>query len=474
MTKERAAGTANRYIILASAAFASLVSGLAYAWSIFQKPLMELRGWEANEVSLAYSISFLFVFVGILTNGFIKRRFSARSILLTAGLLRGMGFLLTGFAETISQLYFAYAVLSGLGGGYLYSTAVSVATQWFPDKKGFANGLCLGCTGLAPLFFSPLGNALIEHFDVLSSFKILGVSIIIGMFVASLFIRTPPQGWKPEGYAEPAKSPATENADRATHDRPAPKAQDHLITATKDRTPHEAIHTSAFWTMWGMTVCACTSGMMMTGQAAFIAQEIASATPSQGAILVGMLAVCSFSGRLLFGALSDKLGRLSIQAALLVVTAVDMLFFFNQVHDFGTFLAAMGLVGLCFGGAISILPAMVSDTFGMQSFETNYALVFSGHTIASFLGPLLASTAYQTTGSFSLAFNAAGLIAAGGFVLAMASIFAVRCMYVKDIRAIPSNDAPDSANAAYPTGYHTKEILAQRDCSDEEATNVAS
>ena len=410
---------ANRYAVLAAAAFASLVSGLAYTWSIFQKPLMELRGWESGEVSLAYSISFAFVFVGILTNGLVKRRLSARAILLVAGLLRGVGFLLTGFAETVPQLYFSYAVLSGLGGGYLYSTAVSVATQWFPDKKGFANGLCLGCTGLAPLLFAPLGNALIERFDVLASFKILGALIVAGMLLASRFIQTPPPEWKPKGW----EAPDTETARKAK--RPAP-------VAVRDRAPREMLKTAAFWTMWPMFACACTSGMMMTGQAAFMAQEIAGITSSQGALLVGLLAVCSFAGRFLFGAMSDKAGRLKTQAALLAVTAIDMLIYFKQVDDFATFLVAMSLVGLCFGGAVSILPAMVSDTFGMRDFEIDYALVFSGHTIASFAGPLLASAAYQGTGSFDAAFTAAGLIAAAGFAFALAAMAATRRMRAAD------------------------------------------
>ena len=415
---------ANRYVVLGAAATASLISGFAYAWSIFQKPLMELRGWESSEVSLAYSLSFICVLVGILTNGIVRRKLAARHILLIAGLLRGVGFFMTGFAETIPQLYFAFSLVSGLGGGYLYSTAVSVATSWFPDKKGFANGLCLGCTGLAPLFFAPLGNALIEAFGVLASFRILGASVIVVMAVASLFISTPDPGWKPAGY----EVVCTQDSGKKGSARPC------VNVMGKDRSPSQVLATPAFWALWPMTVCACTSGMMMTGQAAFIAQELVNITAAQGALQVGFLAVFSFLGRFLFGSLSDKVGRLNLQAVLLAITALDMLLFFGRAHDFASFLVVMGVVGMCFGGAISMLPAMASDAFGMKHFEINYGLVFSGHTVASFAGPSLASGSYQMTGSFEMAFIVAGVIAAAGFVFALVAKALVAKMNAADAR----------------------------------------
>ncbi len=416
-------GRANRYLVLAAAAVASLISGFAYTWSIFQKPLMELRGWESSEVSLAYSISFVCVLVGILTNGFVRRKLEARHILLIAGLLRGVGFFMTGFAQTIPQLYFAFSIVSGLGGGYLYSTAVSVATSWFPDKKGFANGLCLGCTGLAPLFFAPLGNALIESFGVLASFRILGACIIVAMACASLFIATPEPGWLPQGY-EPA------NAEEGERKPDARRSGINVVG--KSRSPVQVLKTPAFWALWPMTACACTSGMMMTGQAAFIAQELVGVTAAQGALQVGLLAVFSFLGRFAFGSLSDKVGRLNLQAALLAVTAVDMLFFFGGAHDFVSFMAVMGVVGMCFGGAIAMLPAMASDAFGMRDFEFNYGLVFSGHTLASFAGPLLASGAYQATGAFDAAFHIAGYVALAGFLFALAAKLLIARMNERD------------------------------------------
>lgn len=410
----------NRWIILAAAAISGLLAGTSYMWSIFQKPLMEIHGWASDQVTLAYSLFFICVFVGVIAGGPLQRRMKSKLLLLIAGLLQGLGFLLTGFAQELWQLYLFYSVIAGLGNGFIYSTAVSAATKWFPDKKGLANGICIGCMGLAPLLFAPMGNAFIEMFGVLDSFKINGIIMIVAFLVVSWFIEAPAPGWTPEGWTAPTVG--TQGARKTAN------------VSGIDRTIGQMVTTPLYWVLLLTTICACTSGVMMTGQAAVIAQAVANITPAQGALQVGLLAVCSFIGRIGFGSLSDKLGRFNVQIFLLVVTAVDMLFFFGLAHDFTTFLIAMGLTGIGFGGIMAMLPSIVSDSFGTKNFEIDYPFVYVGYTIASFVGPMLASNAFQATGDYSRAFFIAGIVATVGACLTIIAKIISRNMHERDSR----------------------------------------
>ena len=77
-------------------------------------------------------------------------------------------------------------------------------------------------------------------------------------------------------------------------------------------------------------------------------------------------------------------------------------------------------MGACFGGILTVIPAIVGDAFGSKNFGLNYSLVYAGYTTASFVGPLAAATAIETTGSYLPAFAIAGTISLVGIVLIFA------------------------------------------------------
>ena len=64
--------TPNRWLILAAAILTNLSLGAGYAWSVFQKALLETnasQGWVQAQTSLAFSISFAMVPVGMIIFG---------------------------------------------------------------------------------------------------------------------------------------------------------------------------------------------------------------------------------------------------------------------------------------------------------------------------------------------------------------------------------------------------------------------
>ena len=382
-----------RVLPLVSAALCCFIIGAFYMWSVFNAPLMAEHGWSAQEVSLAYSIYTFTLGMSTLAGGWLQRTISSR-VLLTAG---GMGFalawILTSFATSLPMLYICFGVLGGFCDGLVYNVSMSVATKWYPDKKGLANGICIGCAGLAPLLFAPLGNALIEAFDTSACFRICGIGFVIAFVVATRFAVAPPEGWAPQGWVE-----GEESAQASAHDYNA----------------KEMLKTPLFYMLWAAFVMAATSGLMMTGHAATIGQQLAGLSSSDAAVTVGLLAVASFTGRLGLGALSDKLGRFVMLGASLAVTCVVMLVFFSSAHTFVSFSVVLFLVGVCFGGVMTVMPSICGDVFGLKNFGFNYAVLFSGYTVASFVGPSLAATVVTATGSYDLAFTVAGILAAFG------------------------------------------------------------
>ena len=371
-----------RNVILAAGTLAAMGTSCIYMWSIFNKPLMATYGFSASEVSMAYSLFLLTTCFSSMLAGWLQQRIQPRYIVVCSGVLFGMGWFLSGFASNLVMLYLFFGGFAGAGNGLLYNTIVAVVMKWFPDKRGFANGICIGAIGLGPVFFAPLGYFLIESFSVQMAFHIVGVI------------------WLP--------SVCTENKEEPIEEKPC---QELNLSAT------QMFRQPLYYVLFLVMMVASTSGLMITAHASNIGQELAGLTASEGAVMVAALALGSCLGRFGFGALSDSIGRYKALALSLAANAVVMLFCIHAATTFVAFLVAVAAVGACFGGTMSIVPAIVGDAFGSVNFGQNYSFVYPGYTVASFIGPTAAASAFEALGSYAPAFTIAGVLALVGVVL---------------------------------------------------------
>lgn len=99
--------TPNRWFILAAAILTNLSLGAGYAWSVFQKALLEAnasQGWVQAQTSLAFSISFAMVPIGMIIFGPKVDSLGPKKFVFLGGILFGAGILLRDL-----QLLFLYS-----------------------------------------------------------------------------------------------------------------------------------------------------------------------------------------------------------------------------------------------------------------------------------------------------------------------------------------------------------------------------
>ena len=402
-----------REVILTAGVFTALGTGAIYMWSIFNKPLMDTFGFTTSEVSMVYSLFLLASCFSSMLAGWLQRHTQPRFIVLGAGVLFGLGWFCSGFADNLSMLYLFYSGFAGAGNGLLYNTIVAVVTKWFPDKRGLANGVCIGAIGLGPVFFAPAGNFLIETFDVQMAFHIVGVVWLVVYLAFSWMLYVPPAGWTPKGWNNTEQgnsSPVNATANATAFGAKAvpeekESLKEKLFKENSKKAPAEVNFSSMqmfkqplFYVLFILLMLSSTSGLMVTGHASNIGQELAHLTAAEGAIMVSVMAFGSFLGRFAFGALSDVIGRYNTLIIALAINAVVMLLILSQATTFVSFLIAVSVVGACFGATMSIVPAIVGDAFGSANFGQNYSFVYPGYTVASFIGPMVAASAVETMG----------------------------------------------------------------------------
>ena len=228
MTKQ--SNLSKRYFILAAGVLAMLFADIIYAWSILKAPLKGHLSYEESALSLNYTLTLCFFCLGGFSSSYIVKRIGPRLTILIAGVLAGLGFILTSLltAESGILLYLTYALLAGSGIGTSYIIIISSVNAWFPDKRGISSGALMMGFGLSTLLFGKIADALFDSsFGWRNTYFVLGVALVLVISLSSFIIKAPDSS-----ISLPQKKVAkTEQED----------------FEVKDYTPKEMIRNFTFW-----------------------------------------------------------------------------------------------------------------------------------------------------------------------------------------------------------------------------------
>ncbi|MCT4607554.1 MAG: OFA family MFS transporter [Marinisporobacter sp.] len=370
--------TTNRWFVVFGAVLLQMCIGAIYTWSLFNQPLMDTFGWKKSQVVLTYSIAvFVFAFSTIFS-GRLQDKIGPRKIATIGAILYGGGLMLTSTATSLTQLYIYYGIVAGTGVGFAYVCPLSTCVKWFPEKKGFITGIAVGAFGLGSLVF----KSVIQHFlttsGVSSTFFYLGLIYVILGVIGSQFLILPPAG-----YASDSKE----------------------SNATKENifTPLEMIKTKSFYFVWVMYLFGCMSGLLVIGLAKDIGVQLAGLEASVAANAVAMIALFNASGRLIWGILSDKLGRIKVVTMMFVITALSMITMSVVPLNYVTFFASLAGIAFCFGGFLAVFPTITGEFFGIKNLGANYGVVYQAYGFAALIGPIIVANAGGLKPTFLIA-----------------------------------------------------------------------
>lgn len=398
----------NRWVILTASVIINVCIGSNYAWSVFQKPLIDVFHWSTSATSLVFTISSGVVPLAMIIAGKIQDQIGPTKVVFAGGLLFGVGVIGAGFTASLGWLYVTYGIIGGLGIGTSYACTVANTVKFFPDRRGLAAGLVAAGFGSGAALFAPLSAALTDAFGVLTAFKILGCGHLILIPVLALFVKAAPPGYAPAGWTPPARS---------LHS-----------AATADKNWKQMVSDPRFFLLWCVYVIGTVSGLMIIAHASPIGQEVIKITPRAAAVAVGVLALANTGGRIFWGWVSDKIGRLPTVVAMFVLGGIAMLTL-PQVSGLIGFIAVLVVIGLCFGGFMGIFPSITADNFGAKNLGMNYGVMFTAFGFAAFVGPRLAATMKELCGGdytyaflIAAALSAVGIVLTGGLVLANSAV----------------------------------------------------
>ncbi|MCL2036673.1 MAG: MFS transporter, partial [Oscillospiraceae bacterium] len=158
---------------------------------------------------------------------------------------------------------------------------------------------------------------------------------------------------------------------------------------------------------------ACLGGLMVINYAKpyAIAKGLEPGTAAIGVIAISLF---NSAGRLVWGIVSDKLGRLNTLIVLLSGSAILALCLDAAQGMF--IFVAVALFGFFYGGFLSNFPSLTADIFGPKHLATNYGFVLlgfgSGAIAASQIAGIFMNRVNEANLLHTEALRAAGEIAA--------------------------------------------------------------
>jgi len=358
---------AKRWLIVLGTVIMQMGLGTIYTWSLFNAHLVTKFGWELNSVSITFSITSFALAFATLFAGKLQDRFGLRRLTAAAGIVLGLGLILSSQANSLLMFYVLAGVIVGFADGTAYITSLSNLIKWFPNNKGLISGVSVGAYGTGSLIFKYINGSLIDSVGVSNTFMYWGMIVMVMIVIGSLLVRE-----------APVQAASLDAAATST------------IAKPKDYTVKEMLRTKEAYLLFIIFFTACMCGLYLIGIVKDIGVQLAGLDVQTAANAVAMIAIFNTAGRLILGALSDKMSRLKLVGASLAVTAAAMLTLSYATLNFGLFFTCVAAIAFCFGGNITVFPAIVSDFFGLKNHSKNYGIVYQGFGIGALSGSFIA------------------------------------------------------------------------------------
>lgn len=368
----------NRLLIVLGTIIAQIGLGTIYTWSLFNQPLVNKFGWELSKVALTFSITSFSLAFATLFAGKLQDKLGIRKLISITGIVMGIGLMLTSKVTSISMLYIMAGVIVGAADGIAYITTLSNCIKWFPEKKGLISGISVGAYGTGSLLFKYINGSLISSKGVSEAFLYWGVMAMILVVVGAQFLK--------DASVTVQSSSSNEQGNNFT--------------------VRQMLRTRQAYLLFIVFFTACMSGLYLIGIVKDIGVQLAGIKPEVAANAVAMVAIFNTSGRIILGALSDKIGRLRVLLFTLATTAIAVFVLSFVKLNFTTFFICVAGIAFCFGGNITVFPAIVGDFFGLKNHSKNYGVIYQGFGCGALFGSVIA----QIVGGFVPTFIVVGVL----------------------------------------------------------------
>ena len=159
----------------------------------------------------------------------------------------------------------------------------------------------------------------------------------------------------------------------------------------------EALQTSLFWLLAAAFFSAALGvGSVIVHFVPMLTD--AGLTPTEAGRMAGLIGLAVIAGRVVSGALIDRVSAPWIAVALFAIAACGCIALAAGGIRLGVYAAVS--VGFAMGAEVDLVGYLVARYFGMQAYGIIYGCLYTAFLIGTALGPLITALVFDTRGTY--------------------------------------------------------------------------
>jgi len=361
------------------------------SYSVILPPMKEGLSLTYTQVGLIGTGNFIGYLCLAVIGGFLAARFGARNIIFISLMVMGVCLFLTGLSASFG-FAFVMRLITGMGNGGSYIPVMALPAAWFVvRKRGLGTGIATIGTGVG----LSLAGIILPYFIVNygdDGWRYAWVAMGIIVFAGSFIV-----------YALERNSPVEKGLSMygSTGDEKGNQGSKHgvsFLSAWRDVIKEREIwKLGSVYLMYGFSYI-----IYLTFFIAYLTKEI-GLSPKNAGGMFAVLGLCSISSGVLWGSVSDKVGRRFGSMYAYIVLAFSYLIF-----AFCTNLPGLYISTIIYGFTISSIPVILAaaagDAVGPRLAPAGLGCITLFFGIGQAFGPAVAGYIKDVTGSFTGAF----------------------------------------------------------------------
>jgi len=357
-----------------------------YSFSVFFVALLKEFNWSRSTGAGAFS---LFVIVhGIISPfvGGVLDRFGPKKIFILGSILIGMGLMACSRIDSWWEFYIYFGLLTAIGVGSTgWVPNTTLIQQWFKEHRGLAMGIISSGVGIGIFICVPAIQFLITRFGWRVAYAIIAFAIPLTIILLALIlIREPPAR---DSFVCPI------NSSKDSFQRGERARQSWKIRQVIGKKQFQLLCLSFFFSSVSIHA-------ILTHQVAFLVDQGLGALFAS--YIVGLLGLVSIGAKILWGVLSDRIGRevtytMGISCAVLGILV--LLIYPSSPSAYLPYAYAL-FFGLGYAVMASLPPLITADFFEGPSFGAIFGMIQFVNGLGSAVGAWFAGFIYDQAGSY--------------------------------------------------------------------------
>jgi MFS family permease len=380
-------------VVGAGALMGCVAIGTVFSLAVFLQPMSEATGWSRTGISSAMTIVFVAMGLGAFGWGALTDRFGPMVVVLSGGLLLGLGVAAASRATSLLEFQLVYGIVVGGAAGAVFAPTIATVTGWFEKRRSLAVSLVSAGMGMAPLTISPFAGWLITTYDWRTAQLCIAILAWVVLVPVAFLVRRPPS--------------TVVRAGAASNSVPGDPG---MTVGQALRSPQFIVLAATFF-----ACCATHSGPIFHT----VSYAIACGLPPLTAVTIySAEGLAGLGGRLVFGLSGDRFGakRTLVVGLLIQAVAAGAYFFTRQL---GEFYAVALVFGLAYGGVMPLYAVIAREYFPMRIMGTVFGAASMVSSLGMALGPAVGGLIYDHTGSYGLLYISSFGIGLGAVAIAL-------------------------------------------------------